>query len=524
MRTSLLYLILLSYTITYATAPKREMRGVWLTTITNIDFPLSRTSSTKEQKEELLRTLDRYQKLGINAVFFQVRPASDALYDSKIEPWSEYLTGKQGVAPSPFYDPLAFIIEEAHKRNMELHAWINPYRIRSSNLTVLAKEHPYNKHPDWGWEYGTKTYYDPGIPEVRDHIKKVVVDITKRYDIDGIHFDDYFYPYKIKDVIIPDNKTFKTYGEAYYPNKIDDWRRHNVDLLIKSVGDEIKETKAWVKFGISPFGIWKNSTSPDDGLPTKYGNSGYDVLYADVIKWMREGWIDYCAPQLYWCIGDKVADYTKLLAWWNTQTYGRHIYIGHGLYKVNKDSNKPSWRSAEEINRQVDAIRETTNVNGSIYYSSKHLMDRDELAPLRKHLADNYYKYPALMPSMPWIDDKAPGAPRSVSMLGKAYIVWNAPRKGKGVKAPHRYVVYKIDNVHQKSELRPENIVKITKKTHCNIRSVTKEGYYAITALDRLNNESKPKLIKIKGDRLSNVTIPKDSELNGLCKISHCIY
>ena len=359
----------------HSTPPKREMRAIWVTTLTNIDFPKKPGSTPETLKKELNYLLDQHQKDGINAIFFQVRPAADAFYKSSYEPWSKYLTGDQTKKPLGEFDPLAYIIEQAHQRQMEIHAWVNPFRVRLNIKDDLCANHPYSKHPNWGWDYNNKTYFDPGLPAVRAYIRDVIVDIVKNYDVDGIHFDDYFYPYRKDDHSpLPDKSTFKNYGGQFYPEHIHDWRRENINIFIKEVAEAIKAEKKWVKFGISPFGIWKNSRHPDDMLPTKTELSNYDRLYADVVKWMKEGWIDYCVPQLYWAIGYEQADYKKLLHWWDKNSYGRNIYVGHSLYKINKDSKEIAWRSPKEIERQIKALRETSNFSGSEFYSSNHLI------------------------------------------------------------------------------------------------------------------------------------------------------
>lgn len=517
MRSILLYLFTLAIITGTAQSPKREMRAVWVTTVANIDFPKSPYSSVSTQKDEICTILDQHQADGVNAIFFQVRPAADAFYDSDFEPWSKYLNGKQGKAPYPYYDPLTYIIEEAHKRNMELHAWINPFRVRLKTSDVLTPDHPYKTHPWWGWNYGGKTYFDPGVPEARLHTQNVVLDIVKRYDIDGIHFDDYFYPYRSnKNSALPDNNTFRQYGGKYYPNRIEDWRRENINTFVNGVSKAIKEEKEWVKFGISPFGIWKNSISPEDDLPTKNGTSNYDILYADVVKWLREGWIDYCAPQLYWAIGFKKADYSKLLTWWDKNTYGRNMYIGHSLYKIDPESKEEAWRSPLEIERQIEALRACDNITGSVFFSSNHLIRRNDVIPLRNALKNNFYRDYALKPKMPWIDNKAPSPPRAMSFINSSrgnYISWEAPRYKSEMNKAHWYVVYKIDNNKAKNQLVPENIISITQNTNYYLPIQSKGGYYSITALDRLHNESKPQVIYIEQGQLSSIVFTKDEHI-----------
>ncbi len=497
-----------------ASSPKREMRAVWVTTVANIDFPKRPGCSPATLKNELNNLLDEHQKDGINAIFFQVRPSADALYNSAYEPWSKFLTGKQGRSPIGGFDPLAYLIKEGHKRHMEIHAWINPFRARLNSSEKLAPWHPYAVHPEWGWDYGYKSYFDPGIPAVREYTKKVVLDIVKRYDIDGIHFDDYFYPYR-KSITspLPDNKSFKRYGGKYYPNHIDDWRRNNINIFIEEVAEAIKEEKKWVKFGVSPFGIWKNSSEPNDGLPTKTGTSDYDMLYADVIKWMKEGWLDYCAPQLYWAIGFKPADYAKLLKWWDKHSYGRNIYVGHSLYKINHNSHELAWQSYNEIVLQINALRKTNNFSGSVFYSSKHLLYRKDVFPLRKVLQEELYKNLALSPKMPWIDDKSPDPPRTVQFVSSSRgnrIAWEAPLYKDEMNEAYMYVIYKIDDA--KSQLNAENIITITNNTNYYLPLDSKGGIYAVTALDRMRNESEPETIKVEQHKLSSVVFRKDKE------------
>ncbi|MDE6468689.1 MAG: family 10 glycosylhydrolase, partial [Muribaculaceae bacterium] len=286
-----------------AASPKREFRGAWLHTVFQAQY---KRNTTEQNKRYLATQLDSLKAAGVNAVIFQVRPQADAFYDSKIEPWSIYLTDG-GKAPVPFWDPLEFMVEEAHRRGMELHAWLNPYRVTSNRKqkTLLPAGHIYRKHPERFVEYGGKLYFDPGLPENREFICKVVDDIVSRYDIDGIHFDDYFYPYPIKGVQFPDDKSFAKYGVGAQRA---DWRRRNVDLLIEEVNSRIKTLKPWVRFGVSPFGIYRNKKTDPRGSDTN-GLENYDALYADVLLWQKNGWTDYLIPQLYWELEHKPASY-----------------------------------------------------------------------------------------------------------------------------------------------------------------------------------------------------------------------
>ena len=320
--------LLLSTSLTsiYAqTNPLREFRGAWLHTVWQTQY---KSRGTEANKRVLEQQLDSLHLAGINAVFFQVRPQADAFYDSKMEPWSCYLTDG-GKAPVPFWDPLEFMVEQCHKRGMELHAWLNPYRVTSKTkqIAALPKKHIYHKHPERFLRYDGKLYFDPGLPENREFIGQIVEDIIRRYDVDGIHFDDYFYPYPVKGKEFPDAKSYAKYGKGM---KRADWRRRNVDLLIKEVHERISAVKPWVRFGVSPFGIYRNKKSDPKGSDTN-GLENYDSLYADVLLWEGKGWVDYLMPQLYWELDHKSASYRVLIDWWNRNVSNRHLYIGQDV-------------------------------------------------------------------------------------------------------------------------------------------------------------------------------------------------
>ena len=294
-------------------APKREFRGIWMASVDNIDWPSRSGLTAGEQKDELIKMLDAHQRAGINAIMLQIRPAADALYLKSREPWSKWLTGKQGVAPGPSYDPLEFAITEAHKRGMELHAWFNPYRASTDNkFAALSPQHITKIKPKWFFTYGGIKLFNPGIPEVRDYIVSVFLDVVDNYDIDGVHLDDYFYPYQITGQHINDLLTFQKYGTGF--DNIKDWRRNNVDLLIKTLSDSIHKHKPYVKFGISPFGVWANKYQNPEGSET-HGGSSFFELFADSRKWVKEGWVDYINPQIYWPIDDANCPFNKLMDW-----------------------------------------------------------------------------------------------------------------------------------------------------------------------------------------------------------------
>ena len=320
---SLLFVVLLFITTLSAQQSKREMRAVWVATVANIDWPSQRNLTSKAQREEMRAMLDEFARNNVNAIVLQIRPTADAFYPSELEPWSNWLTGKQGVRPNPYYDPLQFIIEEAHKRCIEVHVWLNPYRVlNSDNLGILNKNHLFYKNRELFVKYGDKYYFDPGLDETREFLNKVVEDVVERYDIDAVHFDDYFYPYRVANEEFPDAMTFKKNPRGFAPNQRDDWRRNNVNMVIKELQQTIKSLKPWVEFGISPFGVWRNNTVDTKGSATRAGVQNYDDLYADILKWLKEGSIDYVAPQLYWEIGKKVADYEILAKWWSENSFG----------------------------------------------------------------------------------------------------------------------------------------------------------------------------------------------------------
>ena len=296
------------------TQPKPEFRAVWIASVENIDWPKANEWNSDKQKKEYIRQLDMHRYNGMNAVVVQVRPAADAFYPSPYEPWSQWLTGKQGRPPFPYYDPLAFTIEEAHKRGFEYHAWINPYRAKFSiNKSSIAPAHITRLHPEWFVSYGGTLYFDPSNKQAQAWVIEVVKDMVTRYDIDAIHMDDYFYPYRIAGKEFPDSESFAKYGNGLQK---DDWRRSNVDSVIRQLSEAIHQIKPWVKFGISPFGVWRNQDKDPQGSPTKAGQTNYDDLYADVLLWLRNGWIDYVAPQLYWEFTQPNAPFQPLLKWW----------------------------------------------------------------------------------------------------------------------------------------------------------------------------------------------------------------
>ncbi len=479
------------------TQPKREFRGAWIQCINGQFTGMSRD----EMQANLTRQLDVLKECGVNAIMFQVRGEADALYESPYEPWSRFLTGKQGTPPNPYWDPLAWMVRECHKRGMELHAWINPYRAKTKGTTALAVTHPYIKNPERFFAYDGLLLFDPGLQENRTYICSVAADIVRRYDVDGLHIDDYFYPYPVKGLEIPDDATYQQHNAGIEDRK--DWRRHNVNLFIKMLSDSIKSVKPWVKFGVSPFGIYQNHKAGSNipGSKTS-GLQNYDDLYADVLHWIREGWVDYNVPQIYWEIGHKAADYDELIRWWSRYAAGRPLIIGQDIERTVRatDLNNPAQNQmAEKFRLQ----RSLPGVDGScLWYSAAAVRDEGGYAT---ELRNNYHRYPALQPLMPFIDDKATGKVRNIEahwMPDGYYLFWNAPknRKGKEMDKATKYVVYRFAKNEKINIADPAHIVAITEHNLLKLPyEKGKEKYtYIITALDRLQNESKPAKKKVK--------------------------
>jgi uncharacterized lipoprotein YddW (UPF0748 family) len=396
-----LYTLLSFLIATVAMAqPAKEFRGVWIATVDNIDWPIRGDINPASQRAEFIRQLDLHKKNGMNAVIVQVRPAADAFYPSTYEPWSAWLTGKQGRAPSPYYDPLKFMIEEAHKRGMEFHAWLNPYRANFNVRTAsIADNHVTKIHPGWFVTYGTTKYFDPSNKEAQDFVVEVVKDIVSRYDIDAIHMDDYFYPYRLPGKEFPDAAAYIKSGSKLSK---DDWRRSNVDSIILKLSTSIKETKPYCKFGVSPFCVWRNKDRDPEGSDTDAGMTNYDDLYADILLWLENGWVDYVAPQLYLEIGHNRVAYETMVDWWSKHAYGRHIYIGHGIYRAFEKS--PGWKRKNELPNQIKLLREYPEIQGSVFYNSRSF-DRNPNG-WNDSLRNNYYRLPAEIPEMEWVPKK----------------------------------------------------------------------------------------------------------------------
>ena len=474
-------------------AQKREFRGAWIQCV-NGQF---QGMGKEKMQQTLTYQLDELQKDGVNVIIFQVRPECDALYASKIEPWSRFLTGKQGVAPSPYWDPLQWMIEESHKRGMELHAWINPYRAKTKSTKQLASNHIAVRKPTSCFAYDELFVLNPGIPENRDYICEVAKDIVSRYDIDGIHMDDYFYPYPVKGETIPDDELFMEYSNGI--KNQGDWRRYNVNLFIEQFYKTVHETKPWVKVGISPFGIYRNKKSSPVGSNTN-GTQNYDDLYADILLWINNGWLDYCVPQLYWEIGNKNADYETLIKWWSQHAGARPLIIGEDVERTVKyaDQNNPN---IHQLPAKMALHRQLPNIKGTVLWYAKAAVDN--IGNYGTALRTAYWKYPSLQPVMPFIDGKAPGKVKKLKPLwiGNEYVLfWTAPKGSSWEDKAEKYVVYRFAKGETINTDDPSKICAVTDQTFLKLpyQSGKEKWVYVVTALDRLQNESKASKKKIK--------------------------
>ena len=473
--------------------PKREFRGAWIQAV-NGQF---RGIPTEKLKQTLIDQLNSLQGAGINAIIFQVRSEADALYASQLEPWSRFLTGVQGQAPSPYWDPMQFMIDECHKRGMEFHAWINPYRVKTSLKSELSPNHLYNIHPEWFVTYNNQLFFDPALPESRRHICMVVADIVSRYDVDAIHMDDYFYPYPAKGMDFPDDASFARYGGGF-TNRAD-WRRSNVNILIQKIHETIRGLKPWVKFGISPFGIYRNEKNDPLGSKTN-GLQNYDDLYADVLLWARNGWVDYNIPQIYWQIGHPAADYETLVKWWAKNTENRPLFIGQSVMNTiqNADPKNPSMN---QLPRKMALERAYQTIGGSCQWPASAVVEN--AGKYRDALVQEYHKYPALVPVFDFMDDKAPGKVRKVKKVWTEdgyMLFWTPPKAKDEMDRAVQYVVYRFGDKEKVNIDDASHIVAVTRNNFYKLpyKDGKNKYRYVVTALDRLHNESKSVSKKVK--------------------------
>lgn len=469
----------------------REFRAVWVATVDNIDWPSKRNLSSSEQRAEMIHILDIAKSMNLNAVVLQVRPSADALYRSKLEPWSEYLTGRQGQGPKPAYDPLEFAVTEAHRRGLELHAWFNPYRaLHPAQKGPLASNHIAKTNSAIVKQYGKYLWMDPGEPEVQKRSLQVMLDVVKRYDIDGVHMDDYFYPYKEKGsdgkyIDFPDGPSYHRYLASGGSLDKEDWRRKNVDDFVRDLYDGIKKEKRWVKFGISPFGIWR------PGYPsTIQGYDQYAMLYADARKWLREGWCDYFTPQLYWAISQKAQSYPVLLQWWADQNV-QHRHLWPGNYTSKTMPSEGNWKPGEILN-QISITRQLPDP-GNVHFSMKPFLINSN--GITDALRNGPYAQPAIVPASPWLDDQAPNAPK-VSVRTEGDRKWTVTWTPDGDNDIRFYET----SVQVGTKWLPPTVSSDANLTVETTRGIPSR--VSVVAVDRAGNESKPTVVDL--DIVSN--------------------
>ncbi|HTH30461.1 MAG TPA: family 10 glycosylhydrolase, partial [Lacibacter sp.] len=478
--------------------PKRELRATWLSTFVNLDWPSTSGRTVQQVKDSVVKLLDMQQQTGINAIYFQVRNECDAVYASTLEPWSASVTGVQGMAPAAGFDPLQFMIDECRKRGIEIHAWFNPYRAVNnySNIGSYASNHVAKTNPQWLLAQGSLRILNPGIPAVRDYVISIVMDVLRRYDVDGIHYDDYFYPYPGAGGTssrFNDDATFAAYPRAF--SNRNDWRRDNINLFIQRSYDSIKTVKPWVKFGVSPFGIWQNQRTDAAGSATS-GLQSYSDVYADTKKWLQQGWVDYVTPQIYWSTGFNTASYSVLVPWWNNNAYGRHVYVGHALYKINADADRdPNWYNSSQINKQIRLNRTYSNIHGSTFFRAQYFSSNP--LKFRDSLTEHMYSTPALLPVMPWRDSEAPQPVKTVTANirnNHVQLNWSIPAAATNeLNRVRQFVVYRFNN--DAINLNDADAIQLITAnaettTYTDSNLIPAEYYYVVTALDRFHNES----------------------------------
>ncbi len=469
--------------------PKRELRGAWVATVANIDWPKTPFETSGQQISELVAIFDSLKAAGINTVYFQVRTECDALYKSPYEPWSYWLTGEQGKAPSPFYDPLAFAVSEAHRHGMEIQAWFNPYRaVKTVGEYRIADSHISKTHPKWILDFKKYKMLNPGIPAVRHYIAKIVADVVRRYDVDGIHFDDYFYPYT-PHITNEDAAAFRKYKGHF--KDVDDWRRNNINQMVAEVYDTIKAINPRVQFGVSPFGIVENKFAGTHGFES------YNKIYCDPLNWIKNKKVDYVVPQIYWAIGNHAANFARLLPWWASVIDGRQLLVG--IFSTKMAS--PSYEgNPSELENEIRLSRQIFNVGGTVFFSAKSITEN------YSHFADSlklYYKYPSLIPTMTWIDSVPPLPPTHLTVVGDSSGVtlrWDKPVPASDGDTAYHFVIYRFSQPDKINMDYATHILKVTNDSKnyfldSSADALNNSHVYLVTALDRMNNESKAAIV-----------------------------
>lgn len=490
----LLFLIIIASHVTASAQVKREFRGAWIQCV-NGQF---QGMSPSVMRQTLSRQLDVLRQDGCNAIIFQVRPECDALYQSGIEPWSRFLTGRQGQAPQPLWDPLAWMIDECHRRGMELHAWINPYRAKTKTTRELAPGHIALQHPERVFSYDGQLILNPALRENREFICRVVTDIVTRYDVDGLHMDDYFYPYPVAGQTIPDQRDFQR--ESNGLKDIGDWRRYNVSQFVHEVGKAIHKAKPWVKFGISPFGIYRNKKSdPANGSETG-GLQNYDDLYADVLLWVNNGWVDYCVPQVYWQIGHPTADYKTLITWWGKHCAARPLFVGEDVERTVKYPD-PQNPASHQMAAKMRLHATTPGISGTVLWYAKAAVD--DIGSYGTLLRQTYWRHPALQPYMPFLSKKTPGKAKKLKVIrsGDDHVLfWTAPKGKAWDAAATAYAVYAFRKGERVDTRDAPHLVAVTNDTFIKLPFTDgrTQYTYVVTALNRIHNEGKAVKKKIK--------------------------
>ena len=475
--------------------PEREFRGFWVATVVNIDWPKNGNDALEKKKADYKNILNFYQELNFNAAIVQVRTAGDAFYASNYAPWSRFLTGEEGKAPNSGENLLQWMIDETHARGMEFHAWLNPYRATFDLKTdILSPDHDFNQHPEWMLKYGKKYYYDPGLPEVQEHLVSIIDEIVSNYNIDAVHFDDYFYPYTIKDGILQDSISY--YNCGLTNQSLADWRRSNIDSLIKKSHEIIKTRKPWVEFGVSPFGVWKNKSTDPRGSDTKAGQTTYENLYADPLLWMNHGWLDYIVPQVYWSMDLPVASHRKIVDWWSANTTNTKLYIGNGPYKIRNNSDK-AWNNKKELPNQISYAREKIRVNGNAFFSAKSLMNTN--TDVVNHLKRRFYSKQALPPF-----------PSTIGISKKNNVTLKSIERKRDYTSlyfsnleNYHYVLIYSSGKTIKDKYPAKKLLTrafVNTKTHFEIPTelIRRKKQVALLFVDKKGYESEPKIIHLK--------------------------
>ena len=468
---------------------KEQFRGVWIATVRNLDWPSKPGLTIEQMKQEYTAQLDMLQSLNMNAVIVQIRPSGDALYASEYEPWAYWLTGKQGQPLPGDFDPLPLLIEEAHKRCLEFHAWFNPYRgVRDFKNTVLAETHIYHQHPEWFVQYGEHLYFDPGVVPARKFVEKVIADVVTRYDVDAVHFDDYYYPYRLEGIEFPDTMSFRLYPGTFSVSEKDNWRRNNINLLVRELHDTINQLKPWVHFGISPFGVWRNKEQDPRGSATFTVQNNYDDLYGDAIKWVEEGWLDYIIPQCYQFMGRPIMDYRVVTQWWNENHASVNYYIGQGPFRLGTTDRGARWTEGNEIDRQMYYNDSVPDLRGSAFFRSLTFMDNP--SGINDSLRIKFYKFPALTPPSHHDAERKCSADFIEIEIGSDLVSWKLQNPENA-----RYVViYTSENIGD-----PQHILAMSSEDFWQYSSQGLQGAETLflTVVDKFRVESSPRQIAV---------------------------